>query len=168
MAYRNKVYVCFDADSDIHIYRLMKGWKASKYIDFDFHDAHDINNLRDGSSDETIKRKLRERLNNAKILIVLIGAKTKNLHRFVRWEQEVALDLNIPIVAVNLNKRLSLDSEFCPRIIRDELVLHIPYKLAPIKWSIENWPELHEKYLRKDDISPKQINATLLEKLLAR
>ncbi len=168
MAYRNKVYVCFDADTDIHIYRLMKGWKASKHIDFDFHDAHDINNLRDGSSDDTIKRKLRERLNNAKILIVLIGTKTKNLHRFVRWEQEVALDLNIPIVAVNLNKCTSIDSELCPKIIRDELVLHIPYKLAPIKWAIENWPENHDKFLKKNEISPKELSPSLLKKLMTK
>lgn len=168
MAYRNKIYVCFDADNDIHYYRLMQGWKASKYIDFDFHDAHDINNLRGDSSEETIKRKLRERLNNAKLLIVLIGEKTKNLHRFVRWEQDVALDLNIPIVAVNLNNIKSKDSVRCPSIIRDELALHIPFKLAPIKWAIENWPELHESYLRKDEITPKHINAALLEKLMSK
>ena len=50
MAYRNKIYVCFDADIDIRYYRLMQGWKASEHIDFDFYDAHDINNLREDSS----------------------------------------------------------------------------------------------------------------------
>lgn len=26
MAYRNKAYVCFDGDADIHYYRLMQAW----------------------------------------------------------------------------------------------------------------------------------------------
>ena len=167
MAYRNKVYVCFDADSDIRYYRLMQGWKASDHIDFDFYDAHDINNLREDSSEETIKRKLRERLNNAKLLIVLIGEKTRNLHRFVTWEQEVALDLDIPIVGVNLNNNTSIDTVRCPSIIRDELVLHIPYKLAPIKWAIENWPEQHEELIRKDESGPRHISHSLLQRLIS-
>ena len=29
MAYRNKTYVCFDADSDIRYYNLMKAWKEN-------------------------------------------------------------------------------------------------------------------------------------------
>ena len=34
MAYRNKTYVAFDADSDIRYYRLMTAWKQSDYSDF--------------------------------------------------------------------------------------------------------------------------------------
>ena len=70
MAYRNKTYICFDADNDIHYYNLMKAWKASKKIDFDFYNAHEINTIRDTNQEQTIKRKLRERLQNAKILMV--------------------------------------------------------------------------------------------------
>jgi hypothetical protein len=167
MAYRNKIYVCFDADTDIRYYRLMQGWKASEHIDFDFYDAHDINNLREDSSEDTIKRKLRERLNNAKMLIVLIGEKTKNLHRFVRWEQEVALDLDIPIVAVNLNQSNSIDSNRCPSIIRDELVLHIPFRLGPIKWAIENWPDEYVRLIKNGETGPRQLSATHLQRLLS-
>ncbi len=166
MAYRNKVYVCFDADTDIRYYQLMRGWKASKYIDFDFHDAHDISNLRGDSSEETIKRKLRERLNNAKLLIVLIGENTKNLHRFVRWEQEVALDLNIPIVAVNLNQSNFIDSNRCPSIIRDELVLHIPFKLGPIKWAIENWTDEYIRLIKNGETGPRQLSVSQLKSLI--
>ena len=36
----------FDADTDIHIYRLMTAWKDNNNIDFNFHDAHDLNNLK--------------------------------------------------------------------------------------------------------------------------
>ena len=77
MAYRNKTYVCFDADSDIRYYNLMKAWKENDSMAFDFYNAHEINNLRDGSSEAQIKRKLRERLQNTKVLVILIGKVNK-------------------------------------------------------------------------------------------
>jgi len=55
MAYRNKTYVAFDADSDIKHYNTMKMWKANDNIDFDFHNAHELNNLRQNSTEDTIK-----------------------------------------------------------------------------------------------------------------
>ena len=79
MAYRNKTYVCFDGDNDIRYYNLMKAWKQNDNTDFNFYDAHDLNTALDSSSEETIKRKLKERLNNTKIFVILLGEHTKNL-----------------------------------------------------------------------------------------
>jgi hypothetical protein len=50
MAYRNKTYVAFDGDNDIHYYRLMKAWKQNNHSDFKFYDAHDINTASDSSA----------------------------------------------------------------------------------------------------------------------
>ena len=86
MAYTNKIYVAFDADNDIRYYRLMQAWKHNDNTSFNFYDAHDLNNLRDGSSEETIKNKLAERLRNTKLFILLVGDNTKFLYKFVRWE----------------------------------------------------------------------------------
>ena len=58
MAYRNKTYVAFDGDEDIHYYRLMQAWKQSDNTDFCFYDAHDLNNARDTSQEESIKNNL--------------------------------------------------------------------------------------------------------------
>jgi hypothetical protein len=115
MSYRNKTYVIFDGDSDIWAYRYMRGWVALEHIEFNFHDAHDLGSeLTDRASEETIKRRLRERFSSAKQVIVLIGERTKYLYRFVRWELEVALELEIPIIAVNLNGKRICDFERCP------------------------------------------------------
>ena len=143
MAYRNKTYICFDGDTDIHYYRLMTAWKENEKNIFDFHNAHELNNLRDGSSEETIKGKLRERMKNTKVLIVLIGEKTKNLHKFVRWEQEIALNMGLPIIAVNLNGKKQLDENLCPPIIRNELAIHIPFGAKIIKYALDNWQSEH-------------------------
>lgn len=64
MSYKNKTYIAFDADNDIHYYRLMQAWSAKHSMKFDFHDAHELNILRKSASEEQIKSKLRERLNN--------------------------------------------------------------------------------------------------------
>jgi len=151
MAYRNKTYVCFDADSDIHYYRLMQAWKENERIAFDFHNAHEINNLRDGSSEETIKSKLRERLQNTKVLIILIGDNTKNLYKYVRWEIEWAVEEGIPIIAVNLNKRIQMDDNRCPPILKDKLAVHIAYTQRSIDYVLNNWPEKHDAILQNSD-----------------
>ena len=72
MSYRNKTYVAF-ASEDLTSYRLMEAWRENQHIDFDFFDAHDLYAARDTSKPETIKRNLRERMKNAK-QVVLLGS----------------------------------------------------------------------------------------------
>lgn len=139
MSYRNKTYVIFDGDEDMWAYGFMREWKEKDHIDFNFHDAHDINALRDGSSEETVKRKLRERLANTKQAIVLIGEKTKFLYRYVRWEIECCLEMDIPIVAVNLNDKNGIDWDLCPPILRDECAVHVPFKMRFIQRGLDNF-----------------------------
>jgi len=139
VAYRNKTYVIFDADNDIKSYRLMQAWKAHEHIDFDFYDAHELNNLWQGSTEETIKRKLRERMNNAKQVIVLVGQSTKNLYKFVRWEIELALDMDLPIVVVNLNQKRVVDEALCPANLRNQPSLHVSFQPKIIQFALDNF-----------------------------
>jgi hypothetical protein len=144
MAYRNKTYIIF-ASEDIGHYRVMRGWKVNKKVDFDFHDAHDLNVLTDRASDETVYRKLRERFSSGKQAIVLIGEMTRRKHKFVRWEMQVALELEMPIVAVNLNGKRSMDPGRCPPVLRGEYVIHVPYRARIIKWELDNFPPQHAR-----------------------
>ena len=109
MTYRNKTYIAFDGDNDMHYYRLMTAWKANDGFSLNFHNAHELNTARDSSQEESIKRQLRERFANSKLLVVLIGANTKYLTKFVKWEMEVALRLGLPIIGVNLNGSRQMD-----------------------------------------------------------
>ena len=113
MSYRNKTYVIFDGDNDMWAYAYMKGWKKNENVDFNFHDAHDLNTITNLSSEENTKRKLRARLANTKQVIVLIGESTKNLYRFVRWEIDTCQGKGLPIVAVNLNNVRQYDENCC-------------------------------------------------------
>ena len=164
MSYRNKTYVIFDGDEDMWAYRFMRGWKTNDNIDFDFYDAHDLKPLTDRAGEETVKRRLRERLFNTKQAIVLIGEKTKNLYRFVRWELETCQNMGIPIVAVNLNGLKNQDSDRCPPIIRDEYVVHIPFKLKIIQYALDNFPS---EFSRRDksESGPRHYNDSVYKKL---
>jgi len=165
MAYRNKTYVCFDGDEDMHYYLLMKAWKQHEGIEFNFFNAHDLNSARDTSLTESIRKQLRERLINSKVLVVLIGAKTKNLYRFVRWEMEQAIDLRLPIIAVNLNKKRILDEERCPPIIRNELVMHISFNPAIMQYALEHWPSEHIAHIRQGEKCPYYYEKTVYQQL---
>jgi len=152
MSYRNKVFVSFDGDNDIHYYRLMRAWKQNDGSNFNFYDAHDINTARDTSLESTIKARLRERLSNSKILVCLIGQNTRYLYKFLRWELEQALSLEIPIIGVNLNGKLWQDLDRCPPIIRDELVVYNSFNSKIMQHALEQWPlEYHR--LKRDLVS---------------
>lgn len=151
MGYRNKTYIIFDGDEDMWAYAYMLGWKKNERIDFDFHNAHDLNTITNFSSEENTKRKLRARFATAKQAVVLIGEKTKNLYRFVRWEIEVAQGLGLPIVAVNLNKFRSMDEARCPAILRNADAVHVAFQMKIIKHAMDNFCDNYSRYAGKGD-----------------
>src|SRR2546428_4190199 len=113
MSYRNKTYIAFDGDNDMRYYQIMRAWKENDNIEFDFYDAHDLNSARDSSTEESIKRQLRERMQNAKQFILLVGERTRYLTKFVQWEVEYARKLDLPVVVANLNGTKVYDASRC-------------------------------------------------------
>jgi len=154
MSYRNKIYVAFDADSDIRYYRLMTAWKQNDNTNFDFYNAHDLNSIWNQSIEDTIKRRLRERLNNTKVFVLLVGEKTKFLYKFVRWEIEQALSMDLPIIVVNLNGKRGIDIDKCPLILKSELALHVSFNAKIIQKALENWELYHRKMRREGKTDP--------------
>jgi hypothetical protein len=141
MGYQDPTYVIFDGDEDKWAYGFMKGWKKNKNVDFDFRDAHDLDTMTGrAQSEDYLKGKLRERMKQAAAVLELVGKKTKNLYRFVRWELDLALELRWPIIVVNLNNKREIDRDLCPPIIREHCIVHVPFKLEAIKHALDNWP----------------------------
>jgi hypothetical protein len=161
MPYRNKVFVCFDGDNDINYYYLMKAWKQNDNTDFNFYDAHDLTQARDTSLEATIKRSLRDRLNNSKVFVVLIGERTRYLVKFVRWEMEQALQMDLPVIGVNLNGLRYLDEILCPPILRDELVMHISFNAKILQFALENWPSQHSQLRSEGTVGPYYYKSEL-------
>jgi hypothetical protein len=165
MSLKTHTYIAFDADTDMRLYNIMRAWKSHNGIDFNFENAHDLNTLRSYSSEETIKRRLRERMNQTGLMILLVGENTKNLYKFVRWEIETAMDLGLPIIVVNLNEKRTQDSTLCPPIIRDRLAVHIPFKKEIIRFAMDNWPANHYAYKSEGKDSWYYYEDSIYEKL---
>jgi len=151
------VYYCFDAntegnlpvDNDIKYFNLFKAWKASDKIDFDFFNVHEEYKIPkaalDNDNERVIKEYLQKRLAITGVFIVIVGEHTGNLYKYVRWEIEQAMQRDIPIIAVNISGIDGIDKNYCPPLIREHLVLHVPFALNDIKTAINIWPENYRK-----------------------
>lgn len=146
MSYRNKTYVAF-ASEDIHFYRLMEAWRENDKMDFNFYDAHDLYVSRDTSQRETIKRNLRERLKNAK-QVVLIGSKDAKSkggdgYSFLAHEIKLIQEFNLPIVVANSDKDRNIDQNFIPQPLLDAnyYTLSVSFQPAIIKFALDNYPQ---------------------------
>ena len=144
MSYRNKTYVAF-ASENISLYRLMEAWRENKKIDFSFYDAHDLYISRDTSRPETIKRNLRQRMSNAK-QVVLIGtpeAKTKggNGRSFLAYEVSVMMEFGLPVVVANDDGDKTVDRNFIPKPLLDADYYTLSVALSPgiIKYALDDY-----------------------------
>ena len=161
MAYRNNTYVAFDGDNDMWAYRYMKGWKQNDNSTFDFYDAHELSQARDTSTEDSIKRSLRSRLSSSKVFVILVGDSTKNLYKFVRWEIEQAISLNLPIIVVNLNKKRCHDDLLCPPILDKHLAVHISYGARIMQHALENWSSEYYKLQKEGVTGPRLYNNSI-------
>jgi len=145
MAYRNKSYIAFDGDNDMHYYRLMTAWSEHPGFDFTLYNAHDLNTARDSNEEESIKRQLRERFANSKLFMILIGERTRYLTKFVRWEIETAIRLNLPMNGINLNGSRYKDDR-CPPAMENNLAIFVPFNEKIITHAMKDWPPTHLRY----------------------
>lgn len=146
----------------------MKAWKHNQtdfFKEFDFYDAHDINTALDSSTEDTIKRRLLERLNNSKLFVVLVGERTQFLYKFVKWEIEQAIKQEIPIIAVNLNGKRAMDEEKCPPVLRDETVLHVSFNQKIIEKAMTEWIDLRPQLIREKKAGPCYFIASVYTSL---
>lgn len=164
MSYRNKTYVAFDGDNDINYYWLMKAWKQTDGTAFNFYDAHGINTARDSSQEQSIKKQLRIRMENSKVFVLLIGKKTRYLRKFVKWEIELAIKLDLPIIAVNLNGCKSKD-DLCPSALEGQLTLFIPYEKRIMQYALENWPNSYAIHVNAGESGAYYYKDYVYEKL---
>lgn len=146
MSYRNKTYVAF-ASEDISSYRLMEAWRDNQRIDFDFFDAHDLFISRDSSQPETIKRNLRERLKNAKQVVLLGSAHAKRKGSdgisFLAHEVKVMMEFDLPVVVSNLDGDRTVGRNFIPRPLIDAnyYTMSVSFQPKIVKHALEDYAE---------------------------
>jgi hypothetical protein len=165
MAYRNGTYIAFHAEgktdptaSDIRYYRMLKAWHENDSVTFRFVNSHDkVAAMKDTASKQRIMTSLRERLDNSKNMILIIGPTTKNDIDFVPFEIAYAIDTcKIPIIAAYTGYTGITDPEGLrtqwPSALRSRIddqsgrVFHIPFKRIAIddaisRFDVNNLPD---------------------------
>ena len=128
MAYRNGTYVAFDGNGqndptkgDLKYIGILRAWKESDNIDFNFTDSHKKTyQVRDLSSKETLKLRLEERMRNSKNMLVIISDDTNFDRGLLNWEIRTAQDkYDLPIIVAYAGE------QHLPRLT-DELVHKLP------------------------------------------
>jgi len=168
MSYRNKAYVAF-ANEDIHNYPLMTARRANENIDFGFINAHDIYEACGTSTPEMIKRRLRERLNNTK-QVVLLGSpaarrKGGDGSSFLAYEVEAILSLRLPVVVAILDgARRGRSDTNIPAPFADENYFTMSVSFGPtiIKYALDHHvPD----FSSSDKTGPYHYNESVYESL---
>ena len=117
--YRNGTYVAFDGqgevnpvNSDLHNFELLKAWQANGEIvamtgdgandnvRFNFVNSHEKTySVRDSSSLETLKARLKERMANSKNMLVIVSSQTNKNRGLLNWEIQQAVEVyKLPII----------------------------------------------------------------------
>jgi len=157
MAYRNGTYIAFHAnntsnptESDMKYYNILRSWKVRDEGDFKFVNSHDKRDVRDGSSKQTLRRGLLERMNNSKNMLLIIGKTTRLDTDWIPFEISHAIDnCEMPIIAAYP----SYDSIMAPNQLRDlwpkalaeridsgdAKVIHVPFRKEAIADALDQF-----------------------------
>ena len=121
----------------------MQAWKANEHIDFDFHDAHDLNTALDTSQPDRRRRRLRERLANTKQVVLLVGDETKAIaarpSRFLHYEVETIMRIDLPVVFANLNGSRVAEASRLPKALLDMYTVCVSFRPKIIKHALDNY-----------------------------
>lgn len=143
---------------DFLYYNQLRAWKSADNS-FPFIDAHaKTYSVRDGSEWETLKRRLHDRLNVSKNIVLFLSANTKN-SRALREEIEYGINSRgLPVIVIypdfkkksdiccttGIKKQIRDLWDKLP-VFRDNMdkvaTLHVPYKKELIKSALED-PDL--------------------------
>ena len=89
-------------------------------------------------------------MRNTKQLIVLVGDHTKNMHKFVRWEIDIAMDMDIPVIAVNLDGSNGSTAKTPPILKNNAYFVSVPFEMKKIKHALDNFPNEYHKNKDED------------------
>lgn len=141
MIYRTRTYIAGDWDGDRDAIEQLHKWNESNYWGLHFSDVHAFHQSRDSSLNCSIKRSLKERMDESKRFVLIVGLKTRDLRSgacylcndydlrqgclrgrcvdnlsYVDYECEKAWEAKIDIVV--LYNACTVDRSKCPERLR--------------------------------------------------
>ncbi len=159
MAYRNGTYVAFDGNGttdptkgDLKYYGLLKSWNNSIKYDLTFSDSHQKTyQVRDSSSDVTLKSRLLERMRSSKNMLIIISDDTNWDRGLLNYEIEKAVDYyEIPLIVTytggynSILNPLLLKEKWTKTLLdrinnKSAKCIHIPFKEKAIMSAISQF-----------------------------
>lgn len=146
MAYRNGTYVAFDGNGttdptkgDMKYYGLLQSWNTNDKLELHFSDSHKKTyQVRDSSTEETLKRRLLERMKNSKNMLLIISDDTNWDRGMLNFEIEKAVDYyEIPIIVAYTGYKKILNAKLLedkwPKALYERInnstakCIHIPF-----------------------------------------
>ena len=131
---------------------MLRAWKESDNIDFNFTDSHKKTyQVRDSSSEATLKSRLEDRMRLSKNMLVIISDDTNYDRGLLNWEIQTAQDkYDLPIIVAYAGEqylpRLTDELvEKLPKVIRGDVMFggnhyaHIPFTKDMIKRAIDHY-----------------------------
>lgn len=144
------IYVAIDASNDLKYYEAFKHMIDNNGDNYNFFDGIDYFKELDKTPDDMLKFKIQKNLERADVVVVLLTKTLKSMRRFSKWQVEHAVNIGIPIIAVNPNRIRSADFDVCPTILKTHLSLHIPYDANAFKVAVRNWPASHKEHMKNE------------------
>lgn len=159
MAYRNGTYVAFDGNGqndptkgDLKYLGILRAWKESDNIDFNFTDSHKKTyQVRDSSSEATLKSRLEDRMRFSKNMLVIISDDTNFDRGLLNWEIQTAQEkYGLPIIVAYAGEQYlpRLTNELIEKLPREiwrdvkfggNHYAHIPFTKDRIKRAIDHY-----------------------------
>lgn len=138
---KNRVYVVFDHLKDMLTFSEIKS-KCCSDIENEMFFTVDMD-LKNGNLGNSLKAALK----SASVVLVLVDDNSKYLGGQYKTEIALSIDLEKPIIVVNINGERSLDIENCPIELRDKFALHISKDYRIVNCAIRFWPLYYENNL---------------------
>lgn len=145
------IYVAFDSNNDIEVYKQVQEWKKNNGEPFDFYDSIDLFKSIDKVPDEVLKTQIRERMDLGGVCVVLIHKTTKSFRRLIKWQVEHAVNSGMPVICINVNGIRSVDYDRIPTFLKKNLAIHIAFQAPILEYAINHWPNSHNEKIHKED-----------------
>lgn len=161
---KKKVFVCYNHEKDKAYFDMLESWCCEEKINFIYQNV-----IQDAlNSPQVLVARMKntiEKMRNINAFIILVSENTKNLNNSMLIEVNTALNLDIPVIAVNVNGLRYIDGNNCPFILRDKHVLHISFNSKIIEKAIEAWPIYYNNHKEDEEKGPRYFKDTVYAEL---
>ena len=103
-------------------------------------------------SEELAKPILKKLIAGAGRALVVASSGTKDLEGVFKWQLEICLDLDIPIIVANRNGKRELDVEHCPTLLFGRTVMHVDYEPRIIVKALQKFCDEYAQFKNRTDV----------------